>query len=315
MTEPPTPWVADIVLDAHAAVGEGPTWDPFRQQLWWVDIPQCAIHGFDPASGSDQVLHVNQPVGAVVVRRGGGLLLAVRDGFGVLDGGEVKMVAAVEADRPENRMNDGKVDPAGRFWAGTMALDSTPGAGALYRLQEDYSVDAVLSGVTISNGVDWSPDGSTMYFIDSVEGAVTAYSYDNETGSIREPKTLIMIAAKEGMPDGMTVDSEGFLWVAVWGGGSVRRYAPDGSLVSEVRLPVTQVTSCAFGGPTLHDLYVTTASAGLSPLQRAEQPNAGALFRVSPGVAGRPAHLANVGQVPHPGVQARLRLKARRDDC
>lgn len=294
MARADVPLVADIVLDAHAEVGEGPTWDRFRQLLWWVDIPRGAIHGFDPTNGIEQVHVVDQPVSAVVVREQGGLLVAARDGFGLLDAGELRVVAPVEADRAGNRMNDGKVDPYGRFWAGTMALDMSAGAGTLYRLQRDCRVDAVLSGLTISNGMDWSPDGRTMYFIDSAAGSVTAFCYDQHSGAIRKPRTLIVIPGSDGMPDGMTVDSEGFLWVAVWAGGSVRRFAPDGTLVSEVSVPASQVTSCAFGGPTMHDLYITTASSGLTPAQREEQPHAGALFRVRPGVAGRQPHLARV---------------------
>lgn len=294
MSETPAQLVAEVVLDAHAEVGEGPTWDPLRQRLWWVDIPRGAVHNFDPAGGNDHVFHVDQPVGAVVVRQQGGLLLAVRDGFAVLDGTKLSIVAEVEVERIENRMNDGKVDPQGRFWAGTMASDMAPGAGALYRLDEDFRVVTVLSGLTISNGVDWSPDGRKMYFVDSACGSVTAYSYDGRTGAITNPETLILIPADEGMPDGLTVDSAGFLWVAVWGGAAVRRYTPEGRLTSEVRLPVSQVTSCAFGGSALQDLYITTASSGLSHTQRAEQPTAGALFRIRPGVAGRQPHLCRL---------------------
>lgn len=293
MTESPTPLVAEVILDAHADTGEGPSWDADNQQLWWVDVPRGAIHRFHPATGTDQVVYTGQPVGAVVLRRQGGLLIAVRDGFAVLQEGRVRIVAEVEIERVENRMNDGKVDPGGRFWAGTMALDSAPGAGALYRLSEDRKVDTVLTGLTISNGLDWSPDGRTMYFIDSPQGCVTAFSYDTDSGEIREPRMLISIPQADGMPDGMTVDSEGGLWVAVWGGSAVRRYSSSGTLLDEVRLPVSQVTSCAFGGADLRDLYITTASAGLSPSQRAEQPHAGALFHARPGVIGRAPYLCN----------------------
>lgn len=294
MTESPVPLVADVVLDAHAEVGEGPTWDARRQRLWWVDIPQGAIHMFDPFSGTDHVSYAGQPVGAAVVRQLGGLLLAVRDGFAVFQHGQVEIVAEVEAEHVENRMNDGKVGPDGTFWAGTMALDSAPGAGALYRLHADHRVDTVLRGLTIPNGIDWSPDGQTMYFIDSGQGSVTAFSYDQQNGAISDPTTLLTIPAEEGLPDGMTVDAAGYLWVAVWGGAVVRRYAPDGTLAASVTLPISQVTSCAFGGPNLQDLYITTASAGLSLAQRAEQPQAGALFRVRPGVVGRPPHPCRV---------------------
>ncbi|MBA2464106.1 MAG: SMP-30/gluconolactonase/LRE family protein, partial [Nocardioidaceae bacterium] len=158
---------AEVALDAHAEVAEGPVWDGEAGQVIWVDIPRGEIHRFDPTDGTDQVTQVGQPVGAVVLRERGGLLLAVRDGFAELADGQLRMIAEVESDRPENRMNDGKVDPAGRFWAGTMALDSALGAGTLYRLDTDRSVHTVLPGLTISNGIDWSPDATTMYFIDS----------------------------------------------------------------------------------------------------------------------------------------------------
>ncbi|MBA3367585.1 MAG: SMP-30/gluconolactonase/LRE family protein, partial [Geodermatophilaceae bacterium] len=210
---------AVVAVDAHAVTGEGPVWDVDAGQLIWVDIPSGEIHRFDPADGTDRVTHVGQPVGAVALREGGGLLLAVRDGFTAMAGGSdevedlrLTMIAAVEADRPENRMNDGKVDPAGRFWAGTMALDSAPGAGTLYRLDTDRSVHPTLTGLTISNGIDWSPDATTMYFIDSTPGTVTAYDYDQHSGSISQPRTVIEIPPEDGLPDGMTVHAEGCLW-------------------------------------------------------------------------------------------------------
>ncbi len=289
MTQPPdtSGLRAEVALDAHAEVAEGPVWDVKAGQLVWVDIPRGEIHRFDPTEGTDQVTQVGQPVGAVALRERGGLLLAVRDGFAELADGQLRMIAEVESDRPENRMNDGKVDPAGRFWAGTMALDSAPGAGALYRLDTNRSVETMLTGLTISNGIDWSPDGTTMYFIDSTQRTVTAYAYDRHTGAISEPRTVIEIPPDDGMPDGMTVDSEGCLWVAIWGGSAVRRYAPDGTQLTRVELPASQVTSCAFGGAHLRDLYITTASVGLSAAERAGQPHAGALFCVRTEVGGR----------------------------
>ncbi|MDQ3464319.1 MAG: SMP-30/gluconolactonase/LRE family protein [Actinomycetota bacterium] len=289
MTQPPPPsgLRAEVVLDAHAQVGEGPVWDASAGHLLWLDIPCGEIHRFHPTDGTHQVTQVGQPVGAIALRERGGLVLAVRDGFAELADGELNMIADVESDRPENRMNDGKVDPAGRFWAGTMALDSTPGAGTLYRLDLDRSVHPVLTGLTISNGIDWSPDATTMYFIDSTPGTVTAYDYDRHTGAISEPRTVLEVPPDDGMPDGMTVDSEGCLWVAIWGGSAVRRYAPDGTLLANVELPATQVTSCAFGGPALRDLYITTASEGLSAAARAGQPHAGAIFCVRTEVGAR----------------------------
>lgn len=285
---------AKVVLDAHAETGEGPVWDVAAQRLWWVDIPRGAIHQFDPADRTDTVVYAGQPVGAVALRNQGGLLLAAQDGFAELHDGELRLLAPVEEDRPENRMNDGKVDPAGRFWAGTMALDSTAGAGTLYRLDPDRRAYPVLSDLTISNGIDWSPDGQTMYFIDSTPGTVTAFPFERASGEIGPGETLIEIPESEGLPDGMTVDSAGGLWVAIWGGSAVRHYSPDGVLIDVIDLPVTQVTSCAFGGPDLGDLYITTAAEGLSPVERVQQPHAGAVFRVRPGVIGRQPGLCQV---------------------
>lgn len=280
---------AEVALEAGAMVGEGPVWDPRADRLVWVDIPRHAIHSYDPVSGSDAVAEAGQPVGAVGLREPPGMIAAVRDGFAIWDGARLRLIAAVEADRPGNRMNDGKVDPGGRFWAGTMALDERAGAGALYRLGPDYQVHQMLDGLTISNGLDWSPDASRMYYIDSGTGGVDVFGFDAGAGTIRDRARLITFRAADGIPDGMTLDADGFLWVAFWGGAAVRRYRPDGSLVTTVEVPASQVTSCCFGGRGLDELYITSASRGLSAAQR-EREHAGALFACRPGVAGRPAN-------------------------
>jgi sugar lactone lactonase YvrE len=202
----------------------------------------------------------------------------------------LEMIAEVEADNPDNRMNDGKCDGAGRFWAGTMGFEPIPGAGALYRLDADRNVTTVLENVTISNGLGWSPDDATMYYIDSSTNRIDAFDYDTETGKIRNRRRLIEVPQEQGMPDGMTVDAEGFLWVALWGGCSVRRYAPDGTPDLVVELPASQITCPTFGGKDLSELYVTSATQGLLEEELQEQPYAGALFCCRPGVAGMPAH-------------------------
>lgn len=276
----------ELVLDARSRHGEGPVWDPRRRELLWVDISDGVIHRFDPETGADLPHHVGQPVGAVAPRASGGLVLALRDGFAMLEGEHLRWIADTEAERPTNRMNDGKVDPAGRFWAGTMAFDARPGAGSLYRLDQDHRVHTMLTGLTISNGLGWSPDGSRMYFIDSGTGGVDVFDCDT-TGAIRGRRRLVAIAPEDGLPDGMAVDTEGFLWVALWGGWAVRRYAPDGSLERVIDLPVSQVTSCAFGGPDLSDLYITSAAMDLSQEQLEREPHAGSLFRCRPGVRGQ----------------------------
>ena len=283
----------ELLLDAHALVGEGPVWDDASGTLVWVDIMSNAVHRYDPATGRDVSIDVGQPVGAAVLRRGGpGLALALRDGFGMLDegSGQVQLVAAVEADVPTNRMNDGKCDPGGRFWAGTMAFEVSPGVAALYRLDPDLKVHRMLSGVTLSNGLGWSPDGRQMYYIDSVTHGVDVFDFEPADGSLGERRRLITIPPDEGLPDGMTVDAEGGLWIALHGSGSIRRYMPDGRVDRVVRVPPTMVTCCAFGGPDLTDLYITTMSLGLSETARRAQPLSGGLFRCRPGVRGLPPH-------------------------
>lgn len=280
---------AEPVLRIRADVGEGPAWDAARERLIWVDITACAVHFLDHATGRDQVVDVGTHVGAAVPAEGGDLLLAVRDGIARLSAeGTVRMVADVEADIPGNRMNDAKCDPSGRFWAGTMPYEDGEGAAALYRY-DGRSVARVLDEVTLSNGLGWSPARDVMYHIDSRTQRVDAYDYDDATGEIRSRRTVVEIPASDGMPDGLTVDDDGCLWVALWGAGIVRRYTPAGALDRVVRLPVTQVTSCAFGGPRGEVLFVTTAAHRLDPGQLAAEPLAGSVFAVEPGITGRPA--------------------------
>ncbi|HKE98640.1 MAG TPA: SMP-30/gluconolactonase/LRE family protein [Actinomycetes bacterium] len=273
---------AEVVVDARARLGEGPAWDARSGELIWVDILAGRVHRFDPASGADRFVEVGRHVGVAVPRAAGGLLLAVRGGFAVLgDDGTLAPVADVEADRPGNRMNDGKCDPRGRLWAGTVADDERPGAGALYRLDPDRSVHRMLGGVSISNGLAWSADGATMYYVDSPSQGVDAFDYDPGSGAIARRRRVVSIPRRDGTPDGMAIDDDGCLWVALWGGGRVRRHTPDGRPDAQVELPASQVTSCAFGGPDRGDLYVTSAARGL-----AGEPLAGALFRCRPGVRG-----------------------------
>lgn len=278
---------AKLVFDARATRGEGPLWDARDQRLLWVDIDAGVVHRFDPASGIDEPTAVGQPVGAAALREAGGLVLAVRDGFSILDDGHSTVIADVEREDPASRMNDGSVDLAGRFWAGTMAFDASVGAGSLYRLDPDGAVQTMLTGLTISNGLDWSPEDRTMYFVDSMAGGVDAFDFDLDAGTISGRRRVCEIPPEEGLPDGLTVDADGFVWVALWGSGSVRCYAPSGALVALVDVPARQVTSCAFGGPDLADLYITTARAGLSAEDLRGQPDAGGLFVCRPGVVGR----------------------------
>jgi sugar lactone lactonase YvrE len=282
---------AELLLDVRAELGEGPVWDDRRERLLWVDILAGHVHATDPESGADDVVEVGTEVGAVALRAGEGLVLAVRDGFALLDpGGTLRMVADVEADTPGNRFNDGACDRAGRFFAGTMAFAETPGAGALYRLDPDLTVTQVLDGVTISNGIGWSPDDRLMYFVDTPTRAIDVFDYDLATGTATNRRRFATIPAEHGKPDGLTLDAEGCLWVAMWGGGRVQRFLPDGRLDRDLPVPATQSTKPAFGGEALSDLDVTPARTGLSDAELAPQPQAGGVFRLRPGVAGRLAN-------------------------
>ena len=283
----------ELVLDARARLGEGPVWDDESGELVWVDILEGIVHRTTPATGRDVTLQVGRTVGAVGLRQGGGLVLATDDGFYLQDPGAttIRRIAPVEADDPLTRMNDGKVDPEGRFWAGTMAFDEVSTMGSLYRLDPDGTVTTMLTDVGISNGLDWTADGSTMYYIDSHKHGVDAFRWDGPMGTIADRRRLVDAGTgDEGNPDGMTLDDEGYLWVACWDGWCVRRYAPDGSVDREIRFPAAHVSSVAFGGPDLDELYVTTAWHMVDPAERAAQPLAGSLFRCRPGVRGRPAN-------------------------
>ena len=278
---------SELVVRTRAEVGEGPIWDPGTETLIWVDITGSAVHRFDPATGQNQCMDVGIDVGAVAVRASGGLVMAATDGFRALEpDGSQTMLAEVQADDPSMRMNDGKCDRHGRFWAGTMAYDEAApaGLGKLYRLDPDLSVRAMVDGVSISNGIDWSPDDRLMYYIDSPTRRVDVFDFDLDDGAITNRRTLIEVDASVGFPDGMTVDANGDLWVAVWGGSRVVHFAPDGSERGMVRFPVSQTSSCAFGGSDRRDLYVTSAARGIS---EDSEPEAGSLFRARPGAVGQ----------------------------
>lgn len=279
----------EVVADLHAALGECPVWDVRTRRLLSVDIVSHLVYDYDPQTRDLKHFDIGQPVGAIAPRAAGGLILAVRDGFAALapESGTVEMLAEVEADNPFTRMNDGKCDAKGRFFAGTMAVDSRPKACALYRLDPNHTVVKVFGDTTESNGIDWSPDDRLMYFIDTATQRVEVFEYDCVSGNLGDHHPLVEIPARAGMPDGLTVDSEGFIWVALWGGGAVHRYSPDGRLTAVITLPVSQVTSCVFGGPDLMDLYITSAAADLTPDELARQPHAGTIFRCRPGAVGR----------------------------
>lgn len=283
--------IAEPILEANAILGEGPLWDHQRNCLYWVDIPAGKVNIFDPATGTNNEFTVGQDVGTVVADTSGNLMLAVRDGFARLDidSGEVVMVAEQKTEGV--RFNDGKCDPAGRFWAGTMADDMTDGAGALYCLDSDLTVRRMIDNVTVSNGLVWTLDSKCFYYIDTPTREVAAFDYDIVTGNISNRKTAITVEEKLGFPDGMAIDEEDMVWIAHWGGGRVTRWNPKtGKLLETIQVPHTSlVTACAFGGPELNELFITTATVDLTEDQRRSQTLAGSIFHVQLDIKGVPA--------------------------
>ena len=277
----------ELLADFKSVLGEGPVWDARIDRVAWVDIMAGRLH-LTARDGSTRSIELPSPVGCVVPRAGGGWVAALADGFwAVAADGSTERLVDVQSDRPELRFNDGKCDPQGRFWAGTMALDQRAGAGALYRLDVDLSVTRMVEGVGISNGLDWSPDGRTMYYVDTPTQRIDTFDFDPASGAIAGRRPFATIDPGDGSPDGLTVDAEGGIWLALWDGWLVRRYLPDGSIEREIRLPVSEVTCPVFGGPDLDELYITTAWEDLSEEQHAAEPLAGGLFRARPGVRGR----------------------------
>jgi sugar lactone lactonase YvrE len=289
MSEQATP---EQVVAKRTLVGEGALWDHEDNVLYWIDILSHELYIYDPATGTNRTIPTCQAVGTVVKRATGGLVLALHNGFACLDLDSEKItpIADPERDVPANRFNDGKCDPAGRFWAGTMEFGCTVDAGALYCLDAEHKVTEKLKPVTISNGIVWTADASTMYYICTHANNVRAFDYDIDTGNICNERVVVTNEGEGGF-DGMSIDAEGKLWIAVYGGWGVRRYDPaTGALLRDLRLPFECVTSCAFGGDNLEELYVTSAVGGFDDRKLAEQPLAGSLVKVDPDVAGVPAH-------------------------
>jgi sugar lactone lactonase YvrE len=278
-----------LVLAAGADLGEGPLWDDSLERLLFVDISAGLVHSWEPDSGREETIALGSTVGCVVLDDEGALVAAA--GTQIVRIGEdgERTVLAATGGRQDVRFNDGACDPQGRFWAGTMALDERPGCGTLYRLDE-RGLQEMINPVSISNGIDWSLDGRKMYYVDSTEHSVCELEFDPPTGELGTQRTLIEVGEGGVVPDGLVVDAEGCIWLAVWDGWCVRRYADDGRLLAELPLPVARPTSCAFGGEGLGELFVTSARTGLSSGKLAGQPGAGGVFATRPGVAGRPAN-------------------------
>lgn len=281
----------ELVLDCKAELGEGPIWDPDAQKLYWVNILANEVHIYDPASEKDRCIDCGQMVGTVVARQSGGLMVALQNGFASLDLDTQKIQHIADPENnPEVRFNDGKCDPAGRFWAGSLPLSENVPEGSLYSLETNHSVQKRLTGITIANGIVWTSDAKTMYYIDTPTMKIDAYDFDIETGDISNHRVAVTVPEEFGWPDGMAIDAEDKIWVAHWGGWQVTRFDPEtGEILQKIKIPAEQVTACAFGGPNLNQLYITTANTGIGPAALAKQPHAGGIFVTEVGVSGVPS--------------------------
>jgi sugar lactone lactonase YvrE len=274
---------AEQVTDPVAYHGEGPVWSEHWGGLRWVDMLAGDVLSL-AADGTINRHHVGSVAAAIRPRRQGGAVIGVAQGFALEDAdGTLMYLDALWMD-DRIRMNEGGCDPDGRFYCGSMAYDQRPGAGALYRLDPDGSVQVVLEHVTVSNGLDWSPDGSRVYYNDTATQRIAVFDYDREAG-LTGRRLFVDLSAEAKRPDGLTVDEQGGVWVALSNGGAVRRYTPDGVLDDVVEVPARKVTACTFGGPNLNQLFITTSREGLDP---GDDRLAGSLFRAVVGVAGLP---------------------------
>lgn len=281
----------DIACVSSAAndLGESPYWDAGARRLYWIDAWRTEVHTFDPATQETTCTDLGPalaglPIGSIVRRAAGGLIGGVKGGFYHLDlePPAARLIAAVEADRPAtNRLNDGKCDRAGRFWCASVNTDHRTPTGALWRLEHGKAPVLMEDGLTVGNGIAWSPDDRRMYLADTLAATVWQYDFDVASGALANRRLFVSTAHIRGFVDGATVDADGFYWAALFRGGAVAQFDPDGKLVRHIRLPVSNPTMCTFGGPGLDILYVTSASRFLDETQRRDQPLAGHLFAIA----------------------------------
>lgn len=281
----------EVATRAAALLGETPVWDPVEEVVYWVDILGKSVHRYDPAEGSDSSFATPSPVGCVGLSVDG-LVLALEEGFATCkrDGSELEVWPTLTGGA-HTRFNDGRVDAQGRFYAGSMDWQERDALGALYLAQADGTVKVVLSSLVVSNGLDFSLDGSLLYHIDSATRGVDVYEVDGVSGDLAGRRRLFSVARELGEPDGLVLDEEGCLWISLWGGGRVIRFDLQGNILEEILLPVSQPSGLTFGGTGLNQLYVTSARYGLDIPELADQPLAGALFRISVGVRGRSTNI------------------------
>ncbi|HPF50640.1 MAG TPA: SMP-30/gluconolactonase/LRE family protein [Draconibacterium sp.] len=285
-----------LVIDSKSELGEGSLWDYRSGELLWVNIKGEILNFYNPVSEMNTEMFTGQMVGTVVPTESGKVLVALKNGIYSLDPetGSKKLIVDPEADKPDNRFNDGKCDPSGRFWVGTMSLTGQSEAGALYRLDPDSTIHKMIDHVGTSNGIVWSSDKTLMYYIDTPTKKVMAYDYDDASGEISNPRVAVEIPDGMGYPDGMTIDADDHLWVALWGGSAVANFDPaTGELIRKIEVPAKNVTSCAFGDEDLGTLYITTARESTREEDLQKFPHAGGVFKIRTGVKGVKAFYFN----------------------
>jgi len=295
--------LVELLLDARSDLGEGPIWHPAREALSWVDLYEGRVNWLQLDGSPGEAIEVGRRVGAAVPTSDGALALATDEGFARFDGA-YELVAAIDEDVEDWFLNDGKCDALGRFWAGTVGVRpdglAAEGAGSLYCLEPDGRVRRVLGDVSLSNGLDWSPDGGTFYYVDSRAGGIDAFAFELSTGELADRRRVVQL----GLPpevafvDGMCVDADGCLWAAIWGTGEVRRYTPAGELDRTIDVPVTQPTTSVFAGDALDVLVITSARRGLAAGELERQPPAGSVFCCRPGPAGLPPNECRLAKEP-----------------
>lgn len=280
----------ECVVDAKNILGEVPVWDVAEQALYWVDIEGRLLQRLTPATGAVARWEMPERIACFALREGGGLIVGFASGiaFYDLDSGAIDWIARPEPASAGTRFNEGKCDRRGRFWTGSMDDGLERHSGALYRVDPDRSVTRMLDGIGCSNTLVWSLDDATMYFADTMDGRIDRFDFDAGAGTIGNRRPFVELAGSGMGPDGSTIDAEGCLWNAQWGGWRVARYSPEGALLRVVELPVEKPTSCMFGGPDLATLYVTSAIWDLEGAALAAQPLAGGLFALDVGVTGVP---------------------------
>ncbi len=279
----------NIIWKGPAALGEGPMWHVQQQKLYWIDIAKPTLHELDPNNNEHRSWKMPDIIGAIAPRANGGLVASMGDSVVGIDlpSGEITPIVKVISGRGDLRLNDGKCDRLGRYWIGVANLDVKHPKGGLFRLNPDGQLTQMESGITISNGLGWSPDNKTFYYTNGLEYIIYQYDFDLETGEISNRRTFVKLEKSEVEPDGLTVDSEGFVWAAQYNGGKIVRYSPNGTIDREIIIPVKRPTSCIFGGANLDRLYVTSCSRDITETTTLPPP-AGALFAIDVGIKGLP---------------------------